>query len=112
MKGSARTRAKRRTRSERAGAHAEARAERRRDVAEEVAAAGAAAVVSDGAGRIGAEPVAASVTQRIDALHGETGQILHVDSLSGPPALRRRILARGRSSLGRPKQNCWRGFCR
>ena len=86
---SARTGAKGRPRGERARTHAEARAERRGDVAEEVAAAGAAAVVGDGAGSIGAEPVAAQVAQRIDALHGETGQILHVRSPSGRPASRR-----------------------
>jgi hypothetical protein len=77
-----------RARSQRARTHAEARAERRGDVAEEVAAAGAAAVVGDGPGGIGAEPVAAQVAQRVDALHGETGQILHVRSLSGQPASR------------------------
>lgn len=32
-----------------------------------------------------------SFAQRIDALHGETGQILHVDSLSGQPALQRTV---------------------
>jgi hypothetical protein len=74
-------------RSQRARAHAEAWAERWRDIAEEVAAAGAAAVVGDGAGGIGAEPVSTRVAQRINALHGEAGQILHADSLSGQPAL-------------------------
>jgi len=42
-----------------ARAHTEARAERRRNVAEEVAAAGAAAVTAEGGGDIGAEPVTA-----------------------------------------------------
>ena len=84
---SAGTRAERRARGEGARAHAEARAERRGDVAEEVAAARASAVVSDRAGGIGAEPVAASIAQRIDALDGETGQVLHAHSLSGQPAL-------------------------
>ena len=42
--------------------------------------------------------MAAGVTQRIDALHGETGQILHVDSLSGQPA-RRRTIQRVRQKL-------------
>jgi hypothetical protein len=32
----------------------------------------------------------AGFAQRIDALHGETGQILHARSLSGRPALRAR----------------------
>ncbi len=87
MSNLARTRAEGRARCERTGAHAEARAERRGDIAKEVAAAGATAVVGDGAGGIGAEPVAARVAQRIDALHGEAGQILHADSLNGQPAL-------------------------
>ena len=88
MKWSARARAEGRARCERARAHAEARAERWGNVAQEVAAAGAAAVVGDRAGGIGAEPVTTQVAQRIDALHGETGQILHAHSLSGQPALR------------------------
>lgn len=67
----------RRTRRERAGAHAEAGAEWRRNVAEEVAAAGAVAVVGSGNGDIGAHPLAAGFAKRIDALHGETGQVLH-----------------------------------
>jgi hypothetical protein len=87
VRWSARAWAERWARGERTRAHAEAWAERRRNVAEEVAAAGAAAVVGDGAGGIGAEPVTAQVAQRIDALHGETGQILHAHSLSGQPAL-------------------------
>ena len=94
-----------RSRGEGAGAHAEARAERRRDVAEEVAAAGAAAVVDDGTGGIGAEPVATGFAQRIDALHGETGQILHADSLSGQPALQRTVWGVRESSPGRAGQN-------
>ena len=87
-------RAEGRARGERARAHAEARAERWGNVAKEVAAAGAAAVVGDRAGSIGAEPVTAQVAQRIDALHGETGQILHAHSLSGQPALRVHDVAR------------------
>ena len=94
MRWSAGARAEGRARCERAGAHAEARAERWRDVAEEVAAAGATAVVGDRAGGIGAEPVTTQVAQRIDALHGETGQILHAHSLSGRPALRVHNVAR------------------
>ena len=102
----------RRARGEGARAHAEARAERRWDIAEEVAAAGAAAVVEDGTGGVGAEPVAAGFTQRIDALHGKTGQILHADSLSGQPALQRTVWGVRKSSPGRAGQNCWRGFWR
>ena len=89
-------------RGEGARAHAEARAERRRDIAEEIAAAGAAAVVDDGTGGVGAEPVAAKVAHGIDALHGETGQILHADSLSGQPA----FAAHG---LGRAEKLPWAG---
>ncbi len=69
--------AERRAGGERARAHAEARAERRRNVAEVVAAAGAVAVVGSGNGDIGAHPLAAGFAKRIDALHGETGQVLH-----------------------------------
>jgi hypothetical protein len=60
-----------------AGTHAEARAERRGDIAEKIAAAGAAAIGAEGSGDIGAEPVTAGFAQRIDALHREAGQILH-----------------------------------
>jgi hypothetical protein len=35
------------------------------------------AVATEGRGEIGAEPVTAGVALRIDALHGEAGQILH-----------------------------------
>jgi hypothetical protein len=56
--------------------------------------------------------VAASVTQRIDALHGETGQILHVDSLSGLPA-RRRTIRRVQQELPWAAQTeLLPGFCR
>jgi hypothetical protein len=74
---SAGARAEGRARSQRARTHAEARAERRGDVAEEVAAAGAVAVVGSGNGDICAHPLAAGFAKRIDALHGETGQVLH-----------------------------------
>ena len=79
-------RAEGRTRGEGARAHAEARAERRRNVAEKVAAARAVAVVGSGDGNISAHPLAASFALRIDALHGETGQELHVVSLRGRKA--------------------------
>jgi len=75
-----------RARGEGAGAHAEARGERRGNVAEEVAAARAMAVAAEGSGEIGAEPVTASFAERIDALHGETGQVLHLYSLSSRKA--------------------------
>jgi hypothetical protein len=102
---SAGTRAEGRPRGERARAHAEARAERRRNVAKEIAAAGAAAIVGDRTGGIGAEPVSAGFAQRIDALHGETGQILHAHSLSGRPALRAHNIARAAEApLGGPNR--------
>src|SRR5260370_370042 len=72
-----------RARGEGAGAHAEARGERRGNVAEEVAAGGTMAVAAEGSGEIGAEPVTAGFAERIDALHRETGQVLHLFSLSG-----------------------------
>ena len=81
-----------RARGERARAQTKVRAERRGDVAEKVTAGRAAAVVADGIRGVSAQPVAASFTQRIDALHGEAGQILHFLSLSGrytPDRLRR-----------------------
>jgi hypothetical protein len=74
------------TGGEGAGAHAEARGERRGHIAEEVAAARAMAVAAEGRGEIGAEPVTAGVALRIDALHGEAGQILHLFSLTGRKA--------------------------
>src|SRR5579859_1286805 len=67
--------------------------------------AGAAAVVRDGSGGIGAEPVAAGIAHRIDALHGETGQILHARSLIGRPDLRAHDSVCGSSSQDRPEQN-------
>ena len=77
------TRTQWRARGERARAHAEAWAEGWRDVAEHIAAAGAAAVVADWASRVGAQPVTAGVAGRIDTLHGEAGQELHEFSPSG-----------------------------
>ena len=82
-RSSAGPRAQRRACGEGAGAHAEARAERRGNVAEEFAAAGAAAVAAQGRSDIGTEPVAAGFTSRIDALHREAGQKLHFFSLRG-----------------------------
>ena len=85
------TRPERWTRCQRARAHTKSGAERRRHVAQHVAAAGTAAVIADRAGGVGAQPVAASFALRIDALDGETGQILHI--LSSPSGgLRRRQL--------------------
>ena len=89
-----------------------ARAERRRDVAEKIAAAGTVTVIGSGSGDVGAHPLTTSFAKRIDTLHGEAGQILHIVSLSGQPALRMRSRTCDRSSPGWPKQNCWGGFCR
>jgi hypothetical protein len=44
------------------------------------------AVAAEGRGEIGAEPVTASVALRIDTLHGEAGQVLHLFPLSGRKA--------------------------
>ena len=66
-------------RDERAGAQAEVRAERWRHVLQRRAAI-AATVAAEGAGEIGAEPVAARFTLGIDALHGPAGKILHISS--------------------------------
>jgi hypothetical protein len=63
------------------GAHAEAGAEGRGDVAEVVTTTGAVAVAAEGSGEIGAHPLAAGFAERINTLHGETGQVLHVVSL-------------------------------
>jgi hypothetical protein len=35
------------------------------------------AVAAEGSSEIGAEPVTAGIAKRIDALHGEAGQVLH-----------------------------------
>ena len=82
----ARARAEGRAGGEGTGAHAEARGERRGNVAKEVAAAGAMAVAAEGSGEIGAQPVTAGFAERIDALHGEAGQVLHWSSLSSRKA--------------------------
>jgi hypothetical protein len=84
---SARAGTERRAGGEGAGTHAEARAEGRGHVAEEVAAAGAVAVVESGDGDIGAHPLAAGFAERIDALHGKTGHVLHLISLRGRKSL-------------------------
>jgi hypothetical protein len=44
------------------------------------------AVAAERRGEIGAEPVTPGVALRIDALHGEAGQVLHLFSLSGRKA--------------------------
>jgi hypothetical protein len=39
------------------------------------------AVIRRGSGHIGTHPLAAGFAKRIDALHGETGQVLHFSPL-------------------------------
>lgn len=75
---SARAGTQRRACSQRTRAHAEARAERRRHVAQGIAAARAPAFVAERPGSVGAQPLAACFALWINALHGETGQVLHV----------------------------------
>jgi len=76
--GSAWTRPQRWPRGERSRAHAESRAERRRDIAQGIAAARATSFVAKCAGGIRAQPVPARFALRIDALHGEARQKLHI----------------------------------
>jgi len=52
-------------------------AKRRRHVAEKVSAARAAAIAGDRARDIRAHPMPAGLTQGIDTLHGQAGQVLH-----------------------------------
>lgn len=59
----------------------------------------------DGAGGIGAQPVAAQFAMRIDALHGEAGQILHLRSLSGRQLRGSTRGTCGKSSPRRPQRN-------
>src|SRR5437667_9704178 len=66
-----------RARSEGAGTHSEARAEGRRNIAQEFAAAGAAAFASKRSSGISTKPVTTGFAQRIDTLHREAGQVLH-----------------------------------
>lgn len=101
--GSAGTGTKR-ARGEGAGAHAKARAERRGNAPEKIAAAGATAIVGDRSNRIGAEPVSTEITRGINALHGETGQVLHAHTPSAASQLC--LCAPGtcsRVSPGRPR---------
>lgn len=115
---SPRTRAQWRTCCERPRTHAEARAERWRHVAKRIAAARAAALVAECAGGIRAEPVASRFALRIDALHGEPGQKLHI--VSPQRAARSRRCSSGADPIplttdGLPTDAplgdaCWRGF--
>jgi hypothetical protein len=105
------TGAQRRASGECAGAHAEARAQRRGNVAEEVAAAGAAAVIADGIGGVGAHPLSAGFALHVDALNGEAGQILHRISLRGRTKLLAGILRRADCGVKRkPYKILWSRF--
>jgi hypothetical protein len=73
----------RRASGQRTRAHAESGAEWRRNITKHIATAGTAAVIGDGAGGIGAQPMTTRVALRIDALNGEAGQVLHACSPSG-----------------------------
>src|SRR6266404_7011436 len=86
MRCLARTRTERWARGEGARAHTETRAEGRGYGLQGAAAARAKFEAGIGAGKMGAEPVSASGTLRIDALHGPTGQILHTRVLRWPPS--------------------------
>jgi len=105
---SARTRAER-ARRQRARPHAKTRRERRRHRTHQVAAAGAAAIVSDRAGGVRAEPVAAQFAKGIDALHREARQILHCALPQRAPALRQHGRA-VRQIPWRPEAKCCAGL--
>jgi hypothetical protein len=105
---SARTGAQRWARGQRPGAHAKAWAERRRNIAQGLPTAGAAAFLTKRTGRIGSQPVASRFALRIDALHGEAGQELHIVFPSATGALhgagrvaRTRVPLDGRPGNGR-----------
>src|SRR5438445_10493026 len=66
------------TRRQRAWAHPEARAERRRHIAERLTTTRAAPFVTKCTRGIRAQPVASCFALRVNALHGEAGQELHV----------------------------------
>jgi hypothetical protein len=107
--GSAWTRTQWWPRCQRPRAHTESRAERRRNVAKRIATTGAAPLFTKRAGGIGTQPMASRFALRIDALHGEAGQKLHIASPQRP--LDPRGSGRQRN---RPSQTdkCWRGFWR
>ena len=75
--------AQRRTRRQRARTHPESRAKRWRNITQRITAARAAAFFAESARGVGAQPVASRFALRIDALHGEARQKLHVVSLGG-----------------------------
>jgi hypothetical protein len=109
---SAEPRTQRRARGERTRAHAETRTERRRDIAQKIAAAGAATVIADGAGGIGAQPVTSGVALRIDTLHSETGQILHMLSPKRLASCAPTAVRQACGALFQLKDERWGGLCR
>ena len=87
---SARAGAERRARGEWTRPHPEVWTERGRNTAQEVSAAGTAALTRNGTGGIGAQPVATGSALRVDTLHGQARQIVHEFPLSSSLALQRR----------------------
>jgi hypothetical protein len=87
---STRPRTERRSRSQRTWTHAESRTQWRRNIAQRIAAARATPFFTKCARGVGAQPVASRFALRIDALHGESGQKLHIVSLSATGAFLRR----------------------
>lgn len=116
-KRSARTRPQRRPRCQWPRTHAEARAEGRWDVTQGIAAAGAAALDTKGPGGVCAQPLASRLALRINALHREAGQKLHIVSLGDRRAFAAPVeVARTRFPQGDGgpllRTNYWRGFWR
>jgi hypothetical protein len=70
-------RAKRLACRKRTRPHAEARTERRRHVAEKVTTRRATPFDAHRVGGVGAQPMASGFAKRVDALHGQAGQVLH-----------------------------------
>ena len=72
------------------------------DGAQDVATAGTSAVFVDGAGCVGAQPMTAKVTERVDALNGEAGKVLHSAKIS----LVARRKKRGAKNLTQTFRDC------
>src|SRR5437764_14395359 len=92
--GMASARAQRRPPGEQARPHTQARTERRRHVAEKVSAGRAAAVLGERTSDIGAEPAAAGLAERVDALDRLAGQVLRCFAAK---AAKRRCTCRARA---------------
>src|SRR5437016_6266608 len=93
--------------------HTQARTERRRNVEEKGSAGRAAAVLGDRTSDIGAQPAAAGLAQRVDALHRQAGQVLHrftSKAAKRSPSCSARACGR-RPGTAREQRICWRAFC-